>query len=77
MSTIPPISFPAWQTVASVPPVPGQDFASSVSSWAAITRMSVIVLTLVLVALPAVWRRDPERRDAAYRVLDRILSTFE
>jgi hypothetical protein len=38
--------------------------------------MAAIVLVGLIfffVVLPAVWARDPRRRNAAYRVLDRIL----
>jgi len=66
--------------IPAVRPIPvslthaaSQSVDSSLPTWLGIAAMTLIFLVFALVALPAVWGRDAELRDAAYRVLDRIL----
>ena len=42
-------------------------------SWLYIAVMTLVFLIFALVVVPAVWGRNAELRDAAFRVLDRIL----
>jgi hypothetical protein len=50
-----------------------QDIGSSMPSWLEIAFMTLVFLIFALVVLPAVWGRDVDLREAAFRVLDRIL----
>jgi hypothetical protein len=50
-----------------------KDVANSVPSWLDISFMTLVFLTFALVVVPAVWGRNAELRDAAFRVLDRLL----
>jgi hypothetical protein len=46
----------------------------SVATWLGNPACGVLVLaTFASIIIPAVWARNAERRDAAFRVLDRIL----
>ena len=73
MSNIVPADSPARLITTPVTWAMSQGFVSSVPSWLAVTFMSVAFLTIVLVVRAAVWGRTVELREAAYRVLDRIL----
>ncbi|MFG2737951.1 hypothetical protein ACGFX7_24405 [Streptomyces harbinensis] len=61
-----------------LPPLPGA------SLWKSVLVSVVLLVPLILivlifgvgVALPAVWSRSPERREAAFKVLKLIVSTF-
>jgi hypothetical protein len=58
---------------ASLSQVASQDIGNSMPSWPDIAFMTLVFLIFALVVLPAVWGRNAELRDAAFRVLDRIL----
>ncbi|MEV6035484.1 hypothetical protein AB0L65_30295 [Nonomuraea sp. NPDC052116] len=61
----------ALQRVESAPAP--QPTAQLLGSPAALVFIGILALMLVLgVILPAVWSRNPERRSAAFKVMDRI-----
>jgi hypothetical protein len=70
MLTILPVARPLTTslTQAASPAV-----GNSAPSWLDITFMALVFLTFVLVVVPAVWGRNAVLREAAFRVLDRIL----
>lgn len=58
---------------ASLSQLASQDIGNSMPSWLDIAFMTLVFLIFALVVLPAVWGRNAELREAAFRVLDRIL----
>jgi hypothetical protein len=70
MSTILPA---ARLITASLSQLASQDIGNSMPSWLDIAFMTLVFLIFALVVLPAVWGRNAELREAAFRVLDRIL----
>jgi hypothetical protein len=58
---------------ASLSQLPSQDIGNAVPSWLDIAFTTLVFLIFALVVLPAVWGRNAELREAAFRVLDRIL----
>jgi hypothetical protein len=58
---------------ASLSQLASQNIGSSTPSWLDIAFMTLVFLIFALVVLPAVWGRNVELREAAFRVLDRIL----
>jgi hypothetical protein len=58
---------------ASLSQVASQDIGNSMPSWLDIAFTTLVFLVFALVVLPAVWGRNAELREAAFRVLDRIL----
>jgi xanthine/uracil permease len=73
MHTIVHAEYPARLINASVAQAASQAAVNSSPSWLDITFMALAFLTFALVVVPAVWGRDTVLRDAAFRVLDRIL----
>jgi hypothetical protein len=61
---------------ASLAQVTNQDIGNSIPSWLEIAFTALVFLIFALVVLPAVWGRNAELRDAAFRVLDRILRSI-
>jgi hypothetical protein len=70
MSTILPA---ARLITASLSQLASQGIGNSMPSWLDIAFMALVFLIFALVVLPAVWGRNAELREAAFRVLDRIL----
>jgi hypothetical protein len=58
---------------ASLSQLPSQAVGNSAPSWLDIAFTTLVFLIFALVVLPAVWGRNAELREAAFRVLDRIL----
>ena len=76
MLTMLPALYPARPAAVSLAQAASQAIGASLPSWLGITFMTLVFLIFALVVLPAVWGRNAELRDAAYRVLDRILRAF-
>jgi hypothetical protein len=76
MLTIVQADSPVRLIAASLSSAMSQASGSTVPSWSVIACMSLVFLTFTLVVLPAVWGRNAELREAAYRVLDRLLRAF-
>ena len=73
MQTILPADYPTRLVAGSLAQVTSQAVGTSLPSWLDIAFMTLAFLTFVLVVVPAVWGRNAELREAAFRVLDRIL----
>jgi hypothetical protein len=58
---------------AALSQVASQDIGNAIPSWVDIAIMTLVFLIFAFVVLPAVWGRNAELREAAFRVLDRIL----
>lgn len=56
--------------------LPGEFYTYSLLALLALPVLLVLVIS-VLVVWPAVWSKDPARRRAAFRVLDRILTFLQ